>query len=91
MDFSQALLSCKQGCKIYRNGWNGANQYVVFKPGYESVSCNKAHAEAHNIDIGTPVKISPYLEIKLVSGETCPWVPSVGDLMGEDWETTKLN
>ena len=86
MDFSQALLSCKQSCKIWRDGWNGKGMYIVYKPGYASIPCNDAHAMAHDIDAGTKIKVLPYLEMKTAQGDYVPWLASQTDILAEDWQ-----
>mgnify|MGYP003581806136 CR=1 FL=1 len=31
-------------------------------------------------------RVNPYLQIKNADGSHAMWVPSIGDLMAEDWE-----
>ena len=85
MDFSAALIEVKSGFKIQRDGWNGADQYVVIKSGYSSVPANESHALAHRVRVGELVSIAPYLEIKTSDDVCFPWTPSQGDLMANDW------
>lgn len=86
MDFSTALCEVKKGNKIYRSGWNGANMYIVYKKGYTSIPCNKDHARAHNLPVGTPIVYRDYLEMKTAQGDYVPWVASQTDLLADDWD-----
>ena len=69
MNFGQALEALKLGSKVTRNGWNGKGMYVQY---------NKAIDFEHSI-------LEPFLTIKNVRNSFDTWVPSVSDLMAEDW------
>lgn len=73
MDFSLALVKVKEGKKITRSGWNGANQFI-FKVG-------------DKIDTVGQYCFAPYLVLKNAQGIIQPgWIPSQGDLFADDWE-----
>jgi hypothetical protein len=60
--------------------------YVVYKPGYpDGIPCNEATAQAHGITEGEKIYYRPYFEMKAVDGRFVPWVPSISDLLADDW------
>lgn len=86
MDFSDALVACKQGQKITRSDWNGADQYVVFQKGYpDGIPLNKNTAEATGLDEGTVCRFAPYFMLRNAQGVFVPWLPTQGDLVSESW------
>lgn len=70
LDFGEALLHLKGGNKVARKGWNGKGMYIEYCKGKD-----------HDFSI-----IEPFLLIKNVKNSFNTWVPSVSDLMAEDWE-----
>jgi hypothetical protein len=85
-DFSKALELLKQGKKLQRIGWNGKGMFVVYQKGYpQGIPCNKNTAEAWGMEEGELFKCEPYLQIKMVNGSHSMWVPSINDLLAEDW------
>lgn len=88
--FGIALEFLKKGCKVARQGWNGKGMFVVYQKGYpDGIPCNKQTAEAWGIDEGDLFKCNPYLQIKQVDGSHSMWVPSIGDVLAEDWIVVK--
>jgi len=86
VDFSVALKAVKNGEKICRSGWNGKGMFVVYQKGYpEGIPCNKNTAEAWGMKEGDLFKCEPYLQIQMVNGSHSMWVPSVNDVLSEDW------
>jgi len=86
MNFGDALEAVKSGAKIYREGWNGAGQYVFVVKPPQSASPNEAKYEVSLDDTYTPVEgLSPFLMLKNTQEKYCPWVPSTGDLFATDW------
>lgn len=86
MDFSEALKLLKSGHKMTRTGWNGKGMFVVFQKGYpEGIPCNKQTAEAWGMQEGELFKCNPYLQIRCVDGSHSMWVPSINDVLAEDW------
>ena len=87
LTFGQALMLLKQGKKLTRAGWNGKDQFVVYRKGYpEGIGINKNTSEALGKPEGTVVKFLPYLLISTVTGDCVPWLASQTDLLAEDWE-----
>ena len=86
-DFGIALHWLKGGKKVARKGWNGKNMFVVYQKGYpDGIPCNKNTAEAWGMQEGDLFKCEPYLQIKMVNGSHAMWVPSINDVLSNDWE-----
>lgn len=87
MNFGQALALLKAGMKVARTGWNGKGMFVVYQKGYpQGIPSNKQTAEAWGINEGDLFKVEPYLQIKNAQGSHSMWVPSIGDVLADDWE-----
>jgi hypothetical protein len=86
MTFGLAVEAMKLGYKTARVGWNGKGMFTVYQRGYpEGIPCNKQAAEAWGIDEGELFKVEPYLQIRMVNGSHAMWVPSINDVLAEDW------
>lgn len=86
MTFGLAIEALKKGMKVARKGWNGKGMFVVYQKGYPNgIPCNKQTAEAWGIAEGDLFVCNPYLQIKNVNGSHSMWVPSIGDVLAEDW------
>lgn len=86
MNFSDCLSLLKVGYRMTRKGWNGNGMFVVMQRGYpEGIPCNKQTAEAWGMNEGDLFKCNPYFQIKGADGSHSMWIPSVGDLLAEDW------
>lgn len=87
MNFGQALEHLKAGRKLQREGWNGKDMFVVYQKGYpQGIKCNKQTAEAWGLQEGDLFKVDPYLQIRKADGSHAMWVPSIGDVLAEDWD-----
>lgn len=86
-DFGWALHYLKQGRKLYREGWNGKDMYIVFQKAYpDGIPINKNTSEATGLPEGTVCKFLPYLMMKTVDSSFVPWLASQTDLLSEDWK-----
>lgn len=86
MDFGEALRAVKSGKKISRDGWLIDGLFVVYRKGYpEGIPCNKQTAEAWCMQEGDLFKCEPYLQINTVDGSHTMWVPTIRDILAEDW------
>ncbi|MFG2059679.1 DUF2829 domain-containing protein [Micromonospora sp. NPDC048930] len=86
MDFGEALTALKQGGKVSRDGWNGKGMFVVHQLGYpDGIPINGNTAEATGLPEGTVCRFRPYLMLRAADGAFVPWVPSVSDVLAEDW------
>lgn len=84
--FGEALRRLKVGQKVARRGWNGKGMFVVYQKGYPNgIPCNKQTADAWGLNEGDLFKCNPYLQIKQVDGSHSMWIPSIGDVLSEDW------
>lgn len=87
MNFGCAIEALKNGMKVSRAGWDGSGMFVVYQKGYpEGIPCNKQTAEAWEINEGDSFKVEPYLQLKMVNGSHSMWVPSINDILADDWE-----
>ena len=85
-NFGEALYALRDGRKAARLGWNGKGMFVVYQKGYpQGIPCNKQTAEAWGLNEGDLFICNPYLQIKNANGSHSMWVPSVGDVLAEDW------
>lgn len=86
MNFGIALELLKKGFKVAREGWNGKGMFVVYQKAYPNgIPCNKQTAEAWGLNEGDLFRCNPYLQIKCVDGSHSMWVPSINDILAEDW------
>lgn len=69
MNFGQALEALKKGSKVARTGWNGKGMYVEL---------NKGGYYEYS-------ELLPFFVIKNMLNSFNTWVPSVSDLLAEDW------
>lgn len=78
MSFSLALMLLKDGKAVSREGWNGKRQFVqMVKPGYYDIGCSLAK--------GT--KLQSFLALTNSNNSFFQpgWVPSISDLLANDW------
>ena len=90
MNFGQAIEALKNIKKVARKGWNGKGMFVVFQKGYpDGIPCNKQTAEAWGLQEDELFVCNPYMQIKNTNGSHSMWVPSIGDILAEDWEVLR--
>lgn len=91
MNFGEALELLKKGNRLCRMGWNGKGLFVVYQKGYpDGIKCNKQIAEAWGMKEGDLFKCEPYFQINMTNGSHAVWVPSINDILAEDWETVEI-
>lgn len=75
-DFSAALKGLKEGKRISRINWNGNTQWVILiNPG-----------NAMHISAAGSFDMQKCFGLKNAQNKMQPgWVPSIGDLLAEDW------
>lgn len=78
LSFSEALIYLKTGKKIYREGWNGKDLYII-----QVVGCN----QALNFEcLSNDIEMMPFfLLIDMNRKKANTWVPSISDLNSVDW------
>ncbi len=69
MRFSHALDMIIAGQKLARSGWNGKDMYIKL-------------VKAHDFEFS---ELNSHFVIKNVRNSFDTWVPSVSDLLAEDW------
>ena len=86
MNFGEALAAAKEGKKVSRSGWNGANMYAIIMPGYpDGIGVNEATAKAHGVEAGTVMKFRPYWALFTAQKDVASWAPSGSDTLADDW------
>jgi hypothetical protein len=86
--FSQALHELKQGRPMSRSGWNGKNMFVYMVPANSYPAQTGVAKEHFGEDAMVPY--GAYFAIKGVDGIVNTWVPSVSDLLADDWGVANL-
>lgn len=84
LSFSSVLpIITTTGEKFARRNWNGPNQYIYYVPAgrYDAVT----DAAKEIADEDGKVNYRPYLALKTVDGSIATWVPSISDLLANDW------
>lgn len=71
MNFEQALSILKNGGKINRTGWSGAEEYVLL---------------VNQPDTIDGVEVLPYFAIRVTGEGYAMFQPTVCDILAEDWE-----
>lgn len=69
LTFGQALEALKKGYRVARSGWNGKGMYIQW---------NHARDFEHS-------ELLPFFTIKNVMNSFNTWVPSISDILAEDW------
>ncbi len=86
LNFGAAIELLKSGKRVARSGWNGKGMFIVYQKGYpQGIPCNKQTADAWQLNEGDLFKVEPYLQIRMVNGSHAMWVPSVNDVLADDW------
>lgn len=81
--FEEALKVLKNGGAVTRKGWNGAGQFVYGVPA-NAYQAQTGVAKAH-FGEGSLVPYAGYFALKNAQDVVSVWVPSIGDLLAEDW------
>lgn len=85
MSFGLAVEALKKGERITRQGWNGKGMFVYLVPA-NSYPAQTGAAKAH-FGEGSLVPYNAYLAIKNVDETVSTWVPSINDVLADDWAT----
>lgn len=91
--FSTALAELKRGRAVCRAGWNGRGMYVSMILGSDASAPHERASHLNGIqsilfdhgDTGTTRRF-PHFELVTAEGARATWVPSITDLLAEDWE-----
>ena len=83
MNFGEALEALKLGSRICRDGWNGKGMFVYLVPANAYPVSTEA---AKSYFKGELVPYNAYMAIKNTNETVSTWVPSVNDVLAEDWQ-----
>lgn len=79
--FGEAVEAMKDGFSVARHGWNGKGMFVYYVP----PAIYQTNTEIAKKTFGEEVQYNAYLAIKNVDGTVSTWVPSINDVLSEDW------
>lgn len=80
-NFGVAIEAAKQGKKVSRQGWNGANMYAYVVP----ANTYKAQTDIARAEFGENVPYRAYWALKTAQNDIATWHPSGSDSLAEDW------
>lgn len=83
MTFGLAIEAMKRGAKVARAGWNGKGMFVYYVPA-NRYPVQTGAAKSH-FGEGAMVPYNAYMAIKNVDNTVSTWVPSVNDVLADDW------
>jgi hypothetical protein len=83
VNFSEALHLIKEGKLLSRKGWNGKGIFVFLVEG-STFNVNRKPLLGIFPE-GTEIIYRPHIDIKNVDGAIATWIPSISDLMADDW------
>lgn len=83
MTFGLAIEALKAGKKVARAGWNGKGMFVYYVPA--NIYPVQTGAAKSHFGEGAMVPYNAYMAIKNVNETVSTWVPSVNDVLAEDW------
>ena len=84
LTFGLAVEALKKGQKLARAGWNGKGMFVFLVNG-STFKVSRAPLLGVFPE-GAEINYRPHIDIKNVDGSISTWVPSIGDVMAEDWQ-----
>lgn len=82
MNFGEALAALKDLKRVARKGWNGPNMFVYYVIGGAYPAQMAAIKGQFPNDL---VRYRPYLALKTLQGDVATWVPSISDVLADDW------
>lgn len=83
MNFEQALTALKEGKKVARGGWNGADMFLYLVEG-STFTVNRPPLNSI-LEEGTEVEYRPHIDMRASDGTFGVWLASQTDLLSEDW------
>lgn len=85
MDFSTALKLLKDGENVTRASWNDIKQVALQKGYPKGIPCNKQTATCWGLHEREKFICNPYLQCERADGSFSMWVPTVDDILADDW------
>ena len=89
LSFSEALRFLKAGHPLAREGWNGKGMFVYFVPAKDYPAQTGVAKSFFGAEATVPY--NAYFAIKNPNGTVSTWVPSVNDIVAEDWSVVDLS
>ena len=83
LSFGTAIEALKRGAKLARSGWNGKGMFI-YHVAANSYPAQTGVAKAF-FGESAMVPYNAYLAIKNVDGTVSTWVPSINDVLSDDW------
>ena len=83
LTFGDALQALKAGKRVARAGWNGKGMFVYYVRAAAYLAQSAAAIEYFGENAYVPY--APYMALKGVDERVSPWVPSINDVLAEDW------
>lgn len=87
MTMGDAIVAMKNGAKVAREGWNGADMFCFLVRG-STFKVNRPPLLGIYPD-GTEIQYRPHIDMRTANGDIVPWVASQSDLLTEDWYTVQ--
>lgn len=84
LTFGLAVEALKKGALMARTGWNGKGMFIFLVQGSQ-FQVNRAPLLGI-FPAGTKINYRPHIDIKGADGGISTWVPSIGDVLAEDWQ-----
>lgn len=81
LSFGEAIMAARQGKKVQRAGWNGANMYAYIVP----ANSYPAQTDVAKAEFGDMVPYREYWALKTAQGDVATWAPSGSDSLASDW------
>jgi len=82
--FGTAIELLKAGKKVVRSGWNGKGMFVYLVGADKYPARTGVAKDYYGEDSLVPY--NAYMAIKNVDETISTWVPSVNDVLAEDWQ-----
>lgn len=83
LNFGLAVEALKLGSKVSRAGWNGKGMFVYLVPA-NSYPAQTGAVKSY-FGEGGMVPYNAYMAIKNANDTVSTWVPSVNDVLADDW------
>ena len=85
VNFGAAVEELKAGRKVWREGWNGKDMWLILVPGSPNIR-PVAGTPYSNAGIIEEVNIDPHIDMFTAQGTMQPgWLASQADMLADDW------
>lgn len=90
LTFGNALTLLKEGAKLTREGWGGADVFVYYVPAASYPASGNALGTMKGIYKDDLVPYQAYLAIKTADGSVVAFTAGMDSILAEDWEVVEL-